>query len=224
MLTPFCVPNEDLLAYRQEVYSALEETALRNYTQSGLQNKQIVSTIRKTHHVTSHRAIIFGLLDGAPPWLRNVMPSKSHFRQTAAPKHPLYALQQAIAVRRPRKSTFAAPEHDFHAYSTRYDVRQFGGNASRRGSERKAASMSKNGSLRSRTRWRLVPVYKNTPLCSRTGREMASVSKIEPLCSQNGRKAKGEGGAGAEFGFQRKRSGREGAGPQRDDGVCPSAG
>ena len=38
------------------------------------------------------------------------------------------------------------------------------------------------------------------------------------------RKGVGEGGAGADFSFQRKRSGREGAGPQRDDGVCPSAG
>ena len=84
--------------------------------------------------------------------------------------------------------------------------------------------MSKIGPQRSRTRWRVESVNKYSPLCSRTGREMASVSKIEPLRSRTGRKAKGEGGVRAEFGFQRKRSGREGAGPQPDDGVCPSAG
>ena len=41
---------------------------------------------------------------------------------------------------------------------------------------------------------------------------------------EGGGGAKGEGGVRAEFGFLRKRSGREDAGPQRADGVCPSAG
>ena len=157
--------------------SVLEEPALRNYTQSGLRNNQIVSAIRIAPHVTFHRPIIFGLLHSAPPWLLNVMPSKSRFRQTAAPKHPLYALQRRSTVRQPRKSTFAAPEMALCALREGARVRQFGGNASRKGTERKAASMSKTGPQRSRNRSRAPSVSNIGPLCSRTARETALVSK-----------------------------------------------
>ncbi len=126
VLTPFCVPNEGLLAYRQEVSLGTGRDCFARIYVKRFADKTDSQRNKKTPYVTSHHPIIFGLLDGAPSWLRNVMPSKSRFRQTAAPKYPLYALLQAIAVRRTRKSAFTAHEHSFQASSTRHDVRQFG--------------------------------------------------------------------------------------------------